>query len=390
MKKILSLLLIFFISAASAYAKDKNVHSIKYNGNTYYLMYSVGNKESGGYLNEYYKLGENYYNWSEMVAIHSFPNVYSPVDQIRMFKDYLTEKNCQSTITFDDKKGSALIDFVMINNKNIPNILEFNVFKYQKIQKEGTVAIQYTKRYTATTALQVEAAKKDFAKGRKNALDEVKAYKIPPVVTEEYDKYKLANSEADDTKDTKDTKDIKNKEIKEVPPPIVENTENKPEISTTDAIENQDEIRTQDEIAAPKDEKTTEIEMEESVIAEEEVSLDSAPCEIELIQKQPGYDKDILPIKSKKKQKTEALKQTQEEYAPTPESDKINKKKEKAVKEKQNKKSKSKKKNKEEAYQVINSKDDFYAKPVKRKNISPKKAAKLKAKENAKKSKDNL
>ena len=59
----------------------------------------------GGYLNEYYKKGDTYNIWSELVAVHHFPNAYSPIDRIKDFKDYFGSMNVPSSLTFDMTKS---------------------------------------------------------------------------------------------------------------------------------------------------------------------------------------------------------------------------------------------------------------------------------------------
>ena len=132
MKKILFVLvLLFYSQAAFCMSSDKN-YSLHFNGKKYNLLYSVKNKDFGGYLNEYYKQGETYNIWTEMVAVHHFPNAYSPIDRIRDFKDYLSAMQVPSSLTFDDKRNSAMIDFVIITSHKMPVVLEFNIFKYEK------------------------------------------------------------------------------------------------------------------------------------------------------------------------------------------------------------------------------------------------------------------
>ena len=102
MKKIFVLLLLLILNVSMVYAeKDYSVH---FNGKKFNLLYSIKNKDFGGYLNEYYKKGETYNIWSEMVAVHHFPNAYSPIDRIKDFKDYLGSMHVPSSLTFDDKK----------------------------------------------------------------------------------------------------------------------------------------------------------------------------------------------------------------------------------------------------------------------------------------------
>ena len=180
---------IFIFGCNSAFCSDGDKDfTLRFNKNTYHLLYSIKNNETCGYLNEYYKLGETYNIWSEMVAVHHFPNAYSPIDRIKDFKDYLSSMRVPSSLTFDDKKNSAMIDFVLITNNKIPAILEFNIFKYEKSNKTGSLAIQYTKRYSATNTLEVEQIKKEFERDRKTLINKVKHYNIPAVVSQNIDK----------------------------------------------------------------------------------------------------------------------------------------------------------------------------------------------------------
>ena len=188
MKKIFVLLILILlnINIVLAERNDKN-YSIRFNGTKFNLLYSVKNKDFGGYLNEYYKKGDTYNIWSELVAVHHFPNAYSPIDRIRDFKAYLGSMHVPSSLTFDDKKNTAMIDFIMISDHTMPVVIEFNVFKYEKSKKCGSIAIQYARRYTATTTLQIESIKKDIEKNRKNLISKVKKLEIPELITKDID-----------------------------------------------------------------------------------------------------------------------------------------------------------------------------------------------------------
>ena len=147
MKKILVLFLIMVFNVQLIYAtsKDKD-YTLNFNGSKYHLLYSVKSKDFGGYLNEYYKKGETYNIRSELVAVHHFPNAYSPIDRIKDFKDYLGSMNVPSSLTFDDKRNTAMIDFIMLTEHKLPIVVEFNIFKYEKSKKCGSIAVQYVKR----------------------------------------------------------------------------------------------------------------------------------------------------------------------------------------------------------------------------------------------------
>lgn len=188
MKKIfISILLLFCVGFAFA-AED---YSLKYNGTKYVLKYSVKNKENNGFINEYFKPEENYNKWSEMVAIHHFPNVYSPIDQTELFREFLSTLNCQSTVITDEKKGFGIIDFMIVDRTHTPFVVELNTFKFEKSPDCGTIAVQYAKRYRASNNLQVEEIRKDFDKSHNKNVNSVKKFKIPDIVNKKIGEIKL-------------------------------------------------------------------------------------------------------------------------------------------------------------------------------------------------------
>ena len=185
MKKILvALFLLLSLSNAVYAAKD---NTIKFNGKKYTLLYSIKSPEHNGYLNEYYKIGESYNTWSELLAMHHFPNVYSPIDQATAFAEYIEAGGCPVAISIDEKNNSGIMDFILIYNKKLPIILEFNIFKYKKSKDCGTVAVQYAKRYAVTNSMQADEVKREFEKYRKKMLKKVNKFDIPSIISEPYD-----------------------------------------------------------------------------------------------------------------------------------------------------------------------------------------------------------
>ena len=179
MKKLFVILLMF-LTVSSAWGKSND--TLRLHGTKYYLKYSAKSAENNGYINEYFKEGESPNIWSEMVAIHHFPNTYSPIDQAEGFRSYLDSMNCPSALSIDEEKNKGMIDFIIIDGKRLPIILEFNVFKYEKDKNCGTKAVQYAKRYCVTNTLQVEIVKREFNNSRKKILKRVDKFKIPELV----------------------------------------------------------------------------------------------------------------------------------------------------------------------------------------------------------------
>ncbi len=402
MKKILIIFLVYFLSMSLSFAKGTKDYTINFNGQKYHLLYSVKNKDFGGYLNEYYRLGETYNIWSDMVAVHHFPNAYSPIDRIQEFKEYLSSMNCPSSLTFDDKKNTAMIDFIIINDKNVPVILEFNVFKYKKSKKCGSVALQYAKRYSATTMSQIEEVKKDFEKNRKKIIKKVKNFDIPVVITENIDK---CISSADVVKNDNEPKtgDIAENKLQE--PAKTDDTAVQTDVQNEKAEENDKSETTEQSVAEETETKDakTEPAVAELKEANEDIVSDNVNEGIKLEQAsetdiQNNEKEQVANDESAAKENTvkedaakeesvkeEPVKEEKSIVAPVP-----------AVSEKEVKTSPDTSKVKDAKYKVENNKDEFYAKPRTKKQLKQEvkqnrklhkqamKEAKIKAKNNKK------
>ena len=332
MKKIFVLLILIFLSVNTVYAEkhDKD-YSVRFNGTKYNLLYSIKNKDFGGYLNEYYKKGETYNIWSEMIAVHHFPNAYSPIDRIKDFKDYLGSMHVPSSLTFDDKKNTAMIDFIMISDHSMPIVIEFNIFKYEKSKKCGSIAIQYARRYTATTTMQIESIKKDVEKNRNKLIQKVKHFEIPEVITKDIDK---CISAADITEENKPNTAVENVVTEEI-------AENKSDGTTVTTNEEQKEVAVSEEKQA---EQNKEVKEEET----DEVSLKEEPQES--IETSTVEENQTAEVK-----KTEEENIIKEEIVPISDKTTVSNKKTK--------------KNKDDKYEVINTKDEYIAVPRTKKEL---------------------
>ena len=407
MKKIFILAIVLCIGIQSCMAKgaDKD-YTLNFNGTKYHLLYSIKNKDFGGYLNEYYKRGETYNIWSDMIAIHHFPNAYSPIDRIKDFKDYLSSMQVPSSLTFDDKRNSATIDFIMITSSHMPVVLEFNIFKYEKSKKCGSVAVQYTKRYSATTTMQIEAIKRDFEKHRKKLIKKVNKLTIPAIVTEDIDKC-ISGSELnketkaeilEEQKKEAELKSIENNEISEdINQPNTEETKETTTIKENISQDNDNSIQ-----AEPKDILTEEINEnnKEYTVEVQNESADKQEADSAIeetnITEIKTYSAPVPEVKtatseinkkseSKIKNATYEIYNNKEVYIAKPRT-------KKELKE-EIKRKKLEQKNKNIPYEITNNKSNYIAKPRSKKEmkeiIKDKKANK-KARERAKQAKKKL
>lgn len=193
MKRIL--IITFLMFAILPVCASSLMPSLKLNGSKFTLYYSAKSPEIGSYINEYYKSGETYESWTELVVVHHFPTAYSPIDYAKSMSDYLASMNCPCSIENDEENNQSLIDFILIDSSRLPIILEFNIFKYEKSPICGSVALQYAKRYLIYNLLEVDKVKKSFEKDRDKYLNRVKKLEIPDIVTYDIEKGKYTHHE---------------------------------------------------------------------------------------------------------------------------------------------------------------------------------------------------
>lgn len=182
MKKFFLIFLFLILNSGIVLADD---YYVKYDKDYYQLKISEKSPEHNGYYNQYYKYNENQDNWSEMIAVHHFPNVYSPVEQAYNFKEFLKSNKCPSSLQIDNVHNSGMLDFVLIDGEQLPIVLDFNAFKYEKSKDCGTIAFQYAKRFEVYNLNELENTKKNFEKFRPKALKKIKKYTIPDIINKD-------------------------------------------------------------------------------------------------------------------------------------------------------------------------------------------------------------
>lgn len=215
MKRFIILILLLMFTCTICVAKNSELPVIKFKGNVFSLLYSAKNESVGTYMNEYYKPKEGYNNWTELIAVHYYPNAYSPINQAHAMRDFLGAGLCPSALEEDEENNSAILDFVLIENKSFPIIVEFNIFKYEKSPICGTIALQYAKRYRVNNGIDIDNVKKDFAKSRTKLIKQVNNITIPDLVTVDIDNGKYLDEAKIESVDKKKVKVKNNSELQE-------------------------------------------------------------------------------------------------------------------------------------------------------------------------------
>ena len=199
MKKIKYLLLIPILILSVVFCqKAFSAEKIHFNGSDFYLVYStktVANKnETSGYFNEYIKQGQTVKNWDEIIVIHDFPKATSAQVEAKKLAGMVgliywkDKKNPPIAVANNEKLQSSIVDFMIpVADKQTKKLkcLEFNAFKYQKSDKKGVVAFQYSKRFFPKDMSDKTKFQENLINTRKTILPAVAEAKIPKVVEKE-------------------------------------------------------------------------------------------------------------------------------------------------------------------------------------------------------------
>lgn len=277
MKKILTLVVLaLFLSCGFAFAKQDNkvtMPVVKFNGSKYSLYYSAKSTETGGFINEYYKPNQTYTSWDELIGVHHYPTAFYPIEHARDFKDFLNNSGGKAFLEVYDEENTAILYFIVISDKRLPIILEFNVFKYQKSPICGTVALQYAKRYLLNNGLEVDDVKKDFAKSAVKYVKQVEKLDIPDIVTFEIEKGQYVHLEDLETLKSQKEEKVKSKKETEEKPKKVKNKKNK--TAETEIKGNETEKVSETEPEIKKEEKEPEVETKTGVKDKTEASKEA-------------------------------------------------------------------------------------------------------------------
>lgn len=133
--------------AKSAITKNKNPlkqanPSVTFNGKKFYLQYSVGTQQE--WLNEYLPDGQNFDNYTEMIAVRSYDAIKAtPQDIAQIIAHNYAQKHpgVKYLLAANKKTGDGLVSFIEIGD----HILEFNLFR-TTTKDLIPVSIQYVYR----------------------------------------------------------------------------------------------------------------------------------------------------------------------------------------------------------------------------------------------------
>ncbi|MBR1753882.1 hypothetical protein IJ732_03515 [bacterium] len=131
-------------------------------GKNFELKYSTCTPNTPVCLNEYYRLKEKNFAWTELFTLHSIKNT----NNVAGYATLLYNSTKYSDLKFNSDKNEAIVSFMVAYNDEVlgGDIIEQNIFRImQNPHGKGIVALQYAIRHSINNA---EEEKKALEKAK--------------------------------------------------------------------------------------------------------------------------------------------------------------------------------------------------------------------------------
>jgi hypothetical protein len=158
-----------------------------FNDQIYILKLSADNSQNGGYINRYFKSGENTSNWTESVTVTEYPNeTLSPLEYAELIqsKDHSPD-GFEQPVSRNRQLNNATFTYLLRGRTGEDRFVELNVVKAEPYKgKKGLTTLKYSKKYYFATKTEYTKALEDIEQIKQTLFNEMKETLLPPVVHE--------------------------------------------------------------------------------------------------------------------------------------------------------------------------------------------------------------
>jgi len=177
---ILAIVIVFF-------SQKTNAEEIHFDNTKYILKYSIYSPLSKGYMNEYFPANETPCNWTQMIGIYYYSDENSPIKFAQEFDKTIesSENSVLIKMIENKKQNKAVVSFLVNNTENGKNFFEYNVYKYEKHPKKGTMMLKYAVKYFCTNDKEITAIGTKIREDNDKYMEQLIISPIPPIVEKE-------------------------------------------------------------------------------------------------------------------------------------------------------------------------------------------------------------
>ena len=178
---------LIFAGVIVFFSLKANAEEIHFDNSKYILKYSTLSPLLKGYMNEYYPANELINNWTKMIGIYYYPNENSPIKFAKEFDKTIENSENSMLIKFieNKKQDKAVVSFLVNNTQNGKNYFEYNVYKYEKHPKKGTMMLKYAIKYFCANNKDITAIGNKIREQNDKYMEMLITSPIPPIVEKE-------------------------------------------------------------------------------------------------------------------------------------------------------------------------------------------------------------
>ena len=186
MRKLLPLLfsLLLFIPLIVQNVSAENVH---FNDFIYTLKSTDLSKRSEVIKNEYFTANESKNFWTSSIDILYYPEQNNPLKFASELDSKIEKKENLLLLKFiqNKKRNIAVISYLENIIQNDKTYFIYNICKYEKHSKRGTLVLKFSKKYVFNTKEEITKIAQDVKSINDDYMEQMIILQIPQIVDKE-------------------------------------------------------------------------------------------------------------------------------------------------------------------------------------------------------------
>lgn len=166
-----------FLGLFMIFAMAQSAMALTFGGEEYNLALSSEQLINRGWINSYFKKGENVKNWTKMINVMTFDDMKSPQAPIEQLAKTLAANNLVAQVMYDPKTEVGIIDYIIASKEDV----QFSIFKCQKDKNGKVIALQYAFRAQHKEIKKNNNFANAIKANRANWIAEVKKMPVPEI-----------------------------------------------------------------------------------------------------------------------------------------------------------------------------------------------------------------
>lgn len=168
-------------------AQNVNAENIHFNDFIYTLKSTDISKHAEVIKNEYFKQNENKDFWTSSIDIFYYPEQNNPLKFAAKFDSEIEKQENLLLLKFiqNKKQDIAVISYLENIIQNDKTYFIYNICKYEKHPKKGTLVLKFAKKYVFNTKEEITKMAQDIKTVNDDYMEQMIILPIPQIVEKE-------------------------------------------------------------------------------------------------------------------------------------------------------------------------------------------------------------